>query len=70
MVGDAVNEAARLADLAKEFDERVLCSGAAIQQATDPDEFGRWAAHGSQVLRGRSVPTQISAPLPQERNAG
>jgi class 3 adenylate cyclase len=64
VVGDAVNEAARLADLAKDFDERVLCSGAAIEQTTD-SERGQWAAHGSQVLRGRSVPTLISAPVSQ-----
>lgn len=62
VVGDAVNEAARLADVAKDFDERVLCSGAAIDEATEA-ERGHWAAHGSQVLRGRSVPTHIWAPL-------
>ncbi|AEV74400.1 family 3 adenylate cyclase [Mycolicibacterium rhodesiae NBB3] len=69
VVGDAVNEAARLADLAKDFDERVLCSGAAIEQATDP-EREQWSEHGSQVLRGRSVATQIYAPLPQQHAAG
>jgi class 3 adenylate cyclase len=69
VVGDAVNEAARLADLAKDFDGRVLCSGAALEQAAD-DERGRWTTHGSEILRGRSVPTDISTPVPQEQPAG
>ena len=69
VVGDAVNEAARLADLAKDFDGRVLCSGAAIEQATD-DERRHWTAHGSEVLRGRTTATDISAPVPQEQPAG
>jgi class 3 adenylate cyclase len=61
VVGDAVNEAARLADLAKDHVGRVLCSGAAIEQAAEA-ERAHWAPHGSEVLRGRSVPTEISAP--------
>jgi class 3 adenylate cyclase len=69
VVGDAVNEAARLADLAKDFDERVLGSGAAIEQATSP-EREHWAAHGSQVLRGRSQPTHVFAPLALKEPAG
>jgi adenylate cyclase len=62
VVGDAVNEAARLADCAKSFDARVLCSGAAIERA-DETERRHWAAQGSEVLRGRSTPTQLSAPV-------
>jgi adenylate cyclase len=61
VVGDAVNEAARLADRAKDFDGRVLCSGAAIEQADDM-ERRCWAQQGSEVLRGRSTPTEISSP--------
>ena len=48
VVGDAVNEAARLADRAKEFDGRVLCSHAAIEGADDA-ERRKWTAHGSDV---------------------
>jgi adenylate cyclase len=62
VVGDAVNEAARLADRAKDFDGRVLCSDAVIDRA-DGSERRLWAARGSEVLRGRSSPTQISAPM-------
>ncbi len=61
VVGDAVNEAARLADRAKEFDGRVLCSGAAIGRA-EATEQRCWAPQASEVLRGRSEATQIYAP--------
>ncbi len=62
VVGDAVNEAARLADLAKDYESRVLCSGAAIQRAS-PAERSRWETQGAEVLlRGRASPTQISTP--------
>jgi adenylate cyclase len=62
VVGDAVNEAARLADRAKESDGRVLCSGAAIDRADDA-ERRQWVSRSCEVLRGRSTPTQMSAPL-------
>ncbi len=61
VIGDPVNEAARLADLAKASDRRILCSSAAIERADD-DERRHWAAKGSEVLRGRSEATEISAP--------
>ncbi|OBI84496.1 adenylate/guanylate cyclase domain-containing protein [Mycobacterium sp. E740] len=61
VVGDAVNEAARLADRAKEFEPRVLCSGAALERAGEA-ERRCWEATGSEVLRGRSVPTELWAP--------
>ena len=62
VIGDAVNEAARLADRAKEFDSRMLCSGAALERAS-ATERRHWAAHGAEVLRGRSTATTISAPV-------
>lgn len=61
VVGDAVNEAARLADRAKDFDGRVLCSDAALSRADDA-EARHWTARGAEVLRGRSVATQLSTP--------
>ncbi len=61
VIGDPVNEAARLADLAKSSDRRILCSAAAIERA-DAAERKHWAAKGSEVLRGRSEATEISAP--------
>lgn len=61
VIGDPVNEAARLADLAKTSDRRILCSSAAIERA-DAAEREHWTAKGSEVLRGRSEATEISAP--------
>lgn len=61
VVGDAVNEAARLADRAKEFSARVLCSGTALGEASEA-ERQCWSAQGSATLRGRSTPTQIWTP--------
>ena len=62
VVGDAVNEAARLADRAKDFDRRVLSSAEAIDRACE-EERRHWGIQGSEMLRGRSRLTQISAPL-------
>ncbi len=61
VIGDAVNEAARLADCAKDFPDRALCSGAAIDRAS-PAERTRWAGRGETVLRGRTASTQLFAP--------
>ncbi|BBX63057.1 adenylate/guanylate cyclase domain-containing protein [Mycobacterium saskatchewanense] len=61
VIGDAVNEAARLADLAKTADRRILCAAAAIDRAGEP-ERSHWAERYSTVLRGRSEPTHVSAP--------
>jgi class 3 adenylate cyclase len=62
VVGDAVNEAARLADRAKDFDGRVLCSAAAIDRANEA-ERRCWGVQGKEMLRGRTQLTQISAPV-------
>ncbi|KUI11370.1 cyclase [Mycobacterium sp. GA-1285] len=61
VVGDAVNEAARLADRAKEFNTRALCSGTALERAGEA-ERRCWAPQGTETLRGRSVPTRMWAP--------
>jgi adenylate cyclase len=62
VVGDAVNEAARLADVAKTSDRRIMCSAAAIDRA-DAAERQHWVAHGDTVLRGRSEPTRVWTPV-------
>jgi class 3 adenylate cyclase len=61
VVGDAVNEAARLADFAKTLDQRIGCSAAAIDHA-DVDERQHWVSRGETVLRGRSEATRIWTP--------
>ncbi|WP_308207404.1 adenylate/guanylate cyclase domain-containing protein [Mycolicibacterium komossense] len=61
VIGDPVNEAARLADRAKAYHGRILTSGAALTRADD-DERALWSSLGSVLLRGRSAATAISAP--------
>ncbi len=61
VIGDAVNESARLSDLAKQSGSSVMASGAALACATD-DEAGEWIPVGTRSLRGRSEPTQVFAP--------
>ena len=63
VIGDPVNEAARLCELAKRRGERVLASDAAVERAR-PEEAGRWSNGESVVLRGRSRETQLATPVP------
>lgn len=62
VIGDAVNEAARLADRAKLTPARALCSAVALLD-TAPAERAQWTECGSEVLRGRLEPTVMSAPI-------
>jgi adenylate cyclase len=61
VIGDPVNEAARLSDLAKEEDGRVLASAAVLDLAhlAESDE---WDVGRSVTLRGRSRPTRLGTP--------
>lgn len=61
VIGDPVNEAARLADLAKTAVRRILCSSAAVERA-DAEERRRWARTGDRILRGRSEATEVWIP--------
>ncbi|TFV78317.1 HAMP domain-containing protein [Blastococcus sp. CT_GayMR19] len=56
VIGDPVNEAARLTDLAKEHPGRALASEPTVL-ATTPAERAHWARDGEVVLRGRGEPT-------------
>lgn len=67
VIGDAVNEAARLCELAKEHPTRVLASGAARDAATDA-EAGLWRAGESVGLRGRPEPTVLTWPVDARRD--
>jgi adenylate cyclase len=61
VIGDPVNEAARLCDVAKATPERVAASGAALGLATGT-EAGHWTVVGTQRLRGREADTEIAVP--------
>jgi adenylate cyclase len=63
VIGDPVNEASRLTELAKQTDGRVLASEATLRAAGDGDgEPGRWDLGDSETLRGRATPTRLAAP--------
>jgi adenylate cyclase len=59
VIGDPVNEAARLCELAKERPERLLASEAALERASSP-EAARWSLGESVTLRGRDEPTRLA----------
>jgi len=58
VIGDAVNEASRLTDLARTVREHLLASGAVIAHASE-NEVKDWNRSGEVVLRGRDVPTEL-----------
>lgn len=60
VIGDPVNEAARLGELAKTDAGRVLASAEAVARAGD--EATEWIAAGIDRLRGRAEPTQMFKP--------
>ncbi|WP_323794489.1 adenylate/guanylate cyclase domain-containing protein, partial [Nocardioides sp.] len=62
VIGDAVNSASRLTDLAKEAPGRVLVARASVVQAAG-DEASHWADHGTITLRGRTSETTVSVLL-------
>jgi adenylate cyclase len=61
VIGDPVNEAARLCDLAKERDRQVLASERAVKAASD-EEQQRWELGEEVELRGRPEPTRLAEP--------
>ncbi|MGC7100359.1 adenylate/guanylate cyclase domain-containing protein [Amycolatopsis lurida] len=61
VIGDAVNEAARLTDSAKKVRSRILASQAVVEAATTT-ERGRWRRHRRLQLRGRQQPTVTYTP--------
>jgi adenylate cyclase len=65
VIGDPVNEAARLSDLAKEHTPHVLASARTVHLAAR-DEAERWALGESVELRGRSEPTVLARPGARE----
>lgn len=56
VIGDAVNEAARLTELAKRVDGHILASEATVE-SSNADERAHWAKGRVFRLRGRDAPT-------------
>ncbi|WP_232678445.1 adenylate/guanylate cyclase domain-containing protein [Nocardioides sp. R-C-SC26] len=56
VIGDAVNSAARLTDLAKDVPGGILAAAAAVEASTD-GERARWQPDADVVLRGRAQAT-------------
>lgn len=66
VIGDPVNEAARLTDLAKDHEPRVLASEAALD-AVRSEERDYWRLGDSVQLRGRSAETRLAHPVSDDR---
>ncbi|MBL1078267.1 adenylate/guanylate cyclase domain-containing protein [Nocardia sp. 2] len=61
VIGDAVNEAARLCELAKRDEGRVLAAAGAVQTAREK-ESDNWKLGESVLLRGRLRETRLARP--------
>jgi adenylate cyclase len=61
VIGDPVNEAARLTERAKDEPGCVLASAATVAAAT-AEEQTHWQQVGAEVLRGRTAPTGLAVP--------
>jgi adenylate cyclase len=61
VIGDAVNAAARISDLAKQVDQRLLAARESVDAAGD-EEAAHWREHETVTLRGRSSETVLVVP--------
>ncbi|KIQ16375.1 hypothetical protein ASG56_20880 [Rhodococcus sp. Leaf7] len=61
VIGDPVNEAARLSELAKTADGRLVASARTVEHAHDQSSE-EWSFGKSVTLRGRSEETQLATP--------
>ncbi|RUP05159.1 MAG: adenylate/guanylate cyclase domain-containing protein [Mycobacterium sp.] len=59
VIGEPVNEAARLCELAKSHDDRLLASFEMLYSAGE-DERALWSPGGTVTLRGHDQPTQLA----------
>lgn len=62
VIGDAVNQAARLTELAKDTPGQVLATASTVRLANE-DEQARWTSLKSVELRGRTHMTQLARPI-------
>jgi adenylate cyclase len=69
VIGDAVNTAARLTDLAKDVDGRLLATWGSVV-AAGGEEAAYWERAGGATLRGRAEETSLARTRPAERFGG
>ena len=62
VIGDPINEAARLTELARDRPGRLLASATTVEVAGEP-EASNWRREGEVVLRGRHEPTPLAVPV-------
>jgi adenylate cyclase len=62
VIGDPVNEAARLTQLAKSTEGRLLASACTLARVQTREKW-RWRSDGQTTLRGRSEPTDLVIPV-------
>jgi adenylate cyclase len=62
VIGEPVNEAARLCELAKDEPGRLLASSDAVNAASE-SERARWSLGETVTLRGHGQPTRLAAPV-------
>jgi adenylate cyclase len=63
VIGDPVNEASRLAEVAKTVPGRVLASGDVVAAAVAAGEAAHWTIADEVLLRGRKAATEIYVPV-------
>jgi class 3 adenylate cyclase/MFS family permease len=61
VIGEPVNEAARLCELAKSHAGRLLATADAVRGASE-EESARWSLGETVTLRGHDQPTQLASP--------
>jgi adenylate cyclase len=61
LIGDPIDEVARVCELAKRRPDRVLASGAILVRASS-EEAARWELGEETILRGRTEPTRLARP--------
>jgi adenylate cyclase len=62
VIGEPVNEAARLCELAKDADGHLLASADAVSNASE-DEREKWSLGDTVTLRGHDEPTRLASPV-------
>src|ERR1700742_4151491 len=67
VIGEPVNEAARLCELAKSHPSRVLATADALEAASESQRAG-WTLGDTVTLRGHERPTRLSSPTDAARS--